>query len=210
MIVVALEGQTFAGKSSLARALTDLGVPSVNEYAELQSPLPSIPFESEANALASFETLLSLESARRDKLRMLSESSCVVTDRSIFSVLALHATHEALHLPSAWEVVLERLTEAIARDAVIIPHGLLVLDISEEVARAREKSRGHMVEFLMRVDVRHCMRQFYLSSGLGERSRVWHVSGESPAMELVRHFQEFRQRLAELPEDRPRVEIGKC
>jgi thymidylate kinase len=186
MNIVAVEGQVFAGKSSLVGQLRRLpDCLAVDEYAEL-GPLPEIPFESEAAAASSVDALLELERVRRARVLSVADpESLVLVDRSVLSVLACHDAHRALNLPSAWSYACVRVRQALEADSVIVPDAVVLLSVGEGVARAREKTRGPMIDFFMRSQVRGAMSRFYRVALPSSCRRVLRLSGEADRRQLV-------------------------
>ncbi|MFJ8253273.1 hypothetical protein [Streptomyces sp. NPDC094466] len=145
MKVIALEGPSYAGKSSAIAHLRRQGIEDhafvsdcyVDHIAH-RHDIPPVRTTSAAAQLAAFETFMSIEGLRA--LRALASTrSVVILDRSVDTLLAHTHALDALFGFGVQHQLRDRLQEL----PFLRPDHTLYLDVRAEVLALRRKAAGH-------------------------------------------------------------------
>ncbi|MFE7709134.1 hypothetical protein ACFU6I_25795 [Streptomyces sp. NPDC057486] len=145
MLIIALEGPSYAGKSTAIRHLrqTDLGSRAfvsdcyVKHIAH-RDDIPPARTDSAAAQLAAFERFMEIEATRVAEAAE-SGRDLVVLDRSVDTLLA-HTY--ALHALFGYDVH-HRLHERLGALPFLRPDHTLYLDVQAEALHLRRKTAGH-------------------------------------------------------------------
>lgn len=155
MSIIALEGSSFSGKTTLSNQLSErLDAPVIGEYIDyaLRARLDGFPpFACNRTELdEQVEFYLELEASRAQDVAS-SGSSIVIVDRTVASLAAFHRIHQrrAERLDTYWDTDLMerriRLSQELGR--IVVPDVIFVLSAgSKEEHDARVKCRGAIAE----------------------------------------------------------------
>jgi thymidylate kinase len=160
--VLAVEGSCFAGKTSLALALSrHMEVTVVPEYADL-APLPPFPARNSGDVHAALDYLLGVERRRTAAIRASrGHNGVVVTDRSPLSSVAFQHAVGRLGVPSDARLAVELFAAAAGRGEIIEPDAYIHLHVDRTTALARQAVRGPVLACLMDPQVLTATQAFY-------------------------------------------------
>jgi hypothetical protein len=185
--VIAVEGPSYAGKSTLLRALDETG--AITYIPELPQPLADgtrrlepFPFASAAAARSGVDRLIGHEAARQAFAKLQPPRRPMVFDRSVLSVLTFHRllAERYPEYHNAYDYGLEAVSHALAAGDLALPARLLVLrprcrqDFSDRQARATSASVLSDYE-----TCRHLSRQ-YVDIARAHPSAMVMISGNGP------------------------------
>lgn len=145
MKVIAIEGPSYAGKSTAIDHLREQGIEKqafvsdcyVQHIAHREDIPPARP-DSENAQLAAFETFMGIENARV-RAALASAKPVVIIDRSVDTLLAHAHALDALLGYAVHHQLRDRLQEL----PFLGPDHTLYLDVPDEALRLRRKSAGH-------------------------------------------------------------------
>ncbi len=211
--VIAVEGCCFAGKTSLALALSrDLGVTVVPEYADL-APLPPFPARDLDDVHAALDYLLGVERRRTAAIRSSpGHNAVVVCDRSPLSCIAFQRAIGRLGVPSDARLAVELFATAAGRGEIIEPDAYIYLHVDRATALARQAIRGPVLACLMDPQVLAATQAFYqrFLDGLPPDRRMV-LDGVQPRPSLVAQAARFartQQTLGPRPPGAWRASLG--
>ncbi|MET9964898.1 hypothetical protein ABZZ80_02970 [Streptomyces sp. NPDC006356] len=146
MKIIALEGPSYAGKSTAIQHLRNRGIEErayvsdcyVQNIAH-RDDIPPARTDSAAAQLAAFETFMEIESARVGAA-LASARPVAILDRSVDTLLAHAHALDALFGYDVHHQLRDRLQEL----PFLRPHHTLYLDVPTEVLSLRRKTAGHM------------------------------------------------------------------
>ncbi|MFF3412902.1 hypothetical protein ACFYW8_43640 [Streptomyces sp. NPDC002742] len=145
MKIIALEGPSYAGKSTALEHLRDHGIEErafvsncyVKHIAH-RDDIPPARTDSAAAQLAAFETFMTIENTRV-RAALASAKPLAVLDRSVDTLLAHAHAHDALFGYDVHHQLRDRLQTL----PFLRPHHTLYLDVPAEVLSLRRKTAGH-------------------------------------------------------------------
>lgn len=198
-LVIAVEGPSFAGKTTLASAIAPpLGAVVVPEYSDMAA-LPPFPPQDLSDVAAALDHFLRLE-VERSRLAVDARTPVAVTDRSPLTLIAYEFAIAALGVPANPQLAVRLYSEAADEGRILHPDGYLYLRITDEVTTARTAARGPIASHLSLSHVRDGMDrvcQRYLASLAPLR---WlELDGAAPLRELVHQATAFVRRLSSEP-----------
>ncbi|MFD7404163.1 hypothetical protein ACFV7R_16110 [Streptomyces sp. NPDC059866] len=145
MKILALEGPSYAGKSTAIQHLRDLGIEErayvsdcYVQHIAHRDDIPPARTDSAAAQLAAFETFMDIENARV-RAALASARPVAILDRSVDTLLAHAHALDALFGYDVHDQLRDRLQEL----PFLRPHHTLYLDVSAEVLSLRRKTAGH-------------------------------------------------------------------
>lgn len=145
MKIIALEGPSYAGKSTAIRHLRTRGIEEralisdcYVQHIARRADIPPARTASAAEQLAAFETFMRIEGMRVRQAGV-SAKPVVLLDRSVDTLLA-HA--HALDALFGYDVH-HRLRDRLQELPFLRPHHTLYLDVPAEVLSLRRKAAGH-------------------------------------------------------------------
>ena len=145
MKIIALEGPSYAGKSTAIHHLRCRGIEEQAyvsdcyvQHIHHRDDIPPAHTGSAAEQLAAFETFMRVENARVHKAHALAKP-LVILDRSVDTLLA-HA--HALDSMYGYGIH-HRLRDRLQELPFLRPHHTLYLDVPAETLRLRRKMAGH-------------------------------------------------------------------
>lgn len=145
MKIIALEGPSYAGKSTVIGHLRTRGIEErafvsdcYVQHIDRRADIPPARTASAAEQLAAFETFMGIEGARVRKA-LVSAKPVVLLDRSVDTLLA-HA--HALDALFGYDVH-HRLRDRLQELSFLRPHHTLYLDVPAEELALRRKAAGH-------------------------------------------------------------------
>lgn len=145
MKIIALEGPSYAGKSTAIRHLRTRGIAEralisdcYVQHIARRGDIPPARTASAAEQLAAFETFMRIEGTRVRQTRVCAKP-VVLLDRSVDTLLA-HA--HALDALFGYDVH-HRLRDRLQELPFLRPHHTLYLDVPTEVLSLRRKAAGH-------------------------------------------------------------------
>ncbi|MEY2241479.1 hypothetical protein AB8A21_00735 [Streptomyces sp. BF23-18] len=145
MKIVALEGPSYAGKSTALEHLRGRGIEErafvsdcyVKHIAH-RADIPPARTDSAAAQLAAFETFMAIENTRV-RTALASTKPLAILDRSVDTLLAHAHALDALFGYDVHQQLRDRLQEL----PFLRPHHTLYLDVPAEVLSLRRKTAGH-------------------------------------------------------------------
>lgn len=145
MKIIALEGPSYAGKSTAIQHLRNRGIEErayvsdcYVQHIARRDDIPPAHTGSAAAQLAAFETFMDIENARV-RAALASASPVAILDRSVDTLLA-HA--RALDVLFGYDVH-HQLHDRLQELPFLRPHHTLYLDVPTEVLSLRRKTAGH-------------------------------------------------------------------
>ncbi|MDG4856704.1 hypothetical protein P8605_00725 [Streptomyces sp. T-3] len=145
MKVIALEGPSYAGKSTAIEHLRSRGIEErafvsacYVKYIAHRADIPPARTGSATQQLAAFEKFMDIESTRVCAA-LAADRPVVILDRSVDTLLA-HA--HALDTLFSYEVH-HQLRDRLQELPFLRPHHTIYLDVPAEVLRLRRKVAGH-------------------------------------------------------------------
>lgn len=145
MKIIALEGPSYAGKSTAIRHLRTRGIEQrafvsdcYVQHIDRRTDIPPARTASAAEQLAAFETFMGIEGTRVRKA-LVSAKPVVLLDRSVDTLLA-HA--HALDALFDYDIH-HRLRDRLQELPFLRPHHTLYLDVPAEELALRRKAAGH-------------------------------------------------------------------
>jgi thymidylate kinase len=211
--VIAIEGCCFAGKTSLALALSQhLDVTAIPEYADL-APLPPFPARDLDDVRAALDHLLGVERRRAAAMRRgLRERKVVLCDRSPLSCIAFQHAIGRLGIPSDARLAAELFAAAAERGEILEPDAYIYLHIDRATALARQAVRGPVLGCLMDPSVLAAMQAFYqqfLNSLPADRRLVLDAAEpRGTLIEQAARFTHAQQALGPCPPGTWRASLG--
>jgi thymidylate kinase len=197
--VLALEGQSYAGKSSALVAFQQAGYGTVREYAELRRRLPAhtsvaprqgIPLSPEQEK-EDFLFYLEIERLRYQMYLGLPRScAAVFLDRSIFTLFAYRV---AIQVPPdifTWAV------QAVVSDTtpILSPHHVIYIDIPLDLARQRHACSGtHLPAYFLETAFYERFRFFFLVLAESQPSRITIIDGSQDRETTVQQIYSIAQ-----------------
>jgi thymidylate kinase len=143
--IIALEGPSYAGKSTAIRHLRTRGIEQrafvsdcYVQHIDRRTDIPPARTASAAEQLAAFETFMGIEGTRVRKA-LVSAKPVVLLDRSVDTLLA-HA--HALDALFDYDIH-HRLRDRLQELPFLRPHHTLYLDVPAEELALRRKAAGH-------------------------------------------------------------------
>ncbi|MGQ4388792.1 hypothetical protein [Streptomyces sp. SAS_270] len=145
MKIIALEGPSYAGKSTAIQHLRNCGIEGrayvsgcyVRHIAH-RDDIPPARTDSAAAQLAAFEKFMAIENARV-RAALASAKPAAILDRSVDTLLAHGHALDALFGYDVHHQLRDRLQEL----PFLRPHHTLYLDVPAEVLTLRRKTAGH-------------------------------------------------------------------
>lgn len=145
MKIIALEGPSYAGKSTAIRHLRTRGIEEwafvsdcYVQHIARRTDIPPARTASAAEQLAAFETFMGIEGARV-RQALARTKPVVLLDRSVDTLLA-HA--HALDALFGYDIH-HRLRDRLQELPFLRPHHTLYLDVPAEELALRRKAAGH-------------------------------------------------------------------
>ncbi|MGY9066821.1 dTMP kinase [Streptomyces sp. SUK 48] len=145
MKIIALEGPSYAGKSTAIRHLCTRSIQErafvsdcYVQHIARRTDIPPAHTASAAEQLAAFETFMGIEGARV-RQALASSKPVVLLDRSVDTLLA-HA--HALDALFGYDIH-HRLRDRLQELPFLRPHHTLYLDVPAEELALRRKAAGH-------------------------------------------------------------------
>lgn len=190
---LALEGQSYAGKSTALAALQLAGYGVVREYSELRkdpeyqtthSPHPGEALSPE-QAREDFLLYVRIEQRRyQEYLRLKDRHHVIFLDRSIFTLLAYRF---AIDIPAAifaWAV--ETVLHAAS---MLFPHHILYIDLPLCLVKQRHHQAGdHLPAYFMDEMFYERFRSFFLALHTSMPTRITIIDGSGTAEATLRQI----------------------
>ncbi|MEV8070853.1 hypothetical protein AB0P32_32895 [Streptomyces sp. NPDC085995] len=193
MKIIALEGPSYAGKSTALRHLCRRGIEErafvsdcyVRHIAR-RADIPPARTASAAEQLAAFETFMGVEGARV-RQALASSKPVVLLDRSVDTLLA-HA--QALDALFGYDIH-HRLRDRLQELPFLRPHHTLYLDVPAEELALRRKAAGHTAAeseyFLHEAEFLTHTRDYFVSAAQPPVSREVTVVPADAGPDAVAH-----------------------
>jgi thymidylate kinase len=165
--IVALEGPSYSGKTTLSRQLVarfgksrTLVCPDYVEVAGGCDEVPRAPRRSVLGEFLSLRFFLNLDRRRWEQsLREASGHTLVILDRSLHTLLAHTFAIEMVYE----KPIFERALKIVAKEPRIIPHQVLYLDAPQEELERRAEVRANRSARLFRDrDYNAAFREYFV------------------------------------------------
>jgi len=202
-LVVAVEGLSFAGKTTLVHALASVrGALALPEYCQL-APLPPFPPRDRCDVAKALEHFLSLEH-HRARTAPAAGHPVVVLDRSPLTLISYEIGIAELGVPTDPELAVRLYSDAVDTGLVLAPHGYLYLRVPDAVTAARQACRGQVAAHLADPRVRTGIERANLQYLTTLPARRWlDLDGTRPVDQLTADVAAFVEQLAQLPGPAP-------
>lgn len=199
--IIALEGQSYAGKSTSLAALQQAGYGAVKEYSELKKCL-EVPLRQRVphayeQAKEDFLLYLEIERQRYQAYLGLKQTHTVVfLDRSIFTLLAYRL---AIQVPTdilAWaiDIVISDLSP------ILYPHHTLYIDLPLSLVKQRHYHAGdHLPAHFMDEFFYESFRSFFLAFQTCMPTRITIIDGSQDPLSTLRQIYSVLQTRSFLP-----------
>lgn len=168
--IIAIEGNSFSGKTTLIRDINRSGLPTIGEYnvyAGNGYAVPAFPPRSYSEAKTSVDFFIGLEERRSsDTVRLIEHgSNQVIMDRSPFSCILFQKLVRDLFpsIPEAYEYCIDSFLEAYQAEKIVLPTALIHIKPSssaEFLRRVSERGRVHF-DFLNEPVVDETIHNWY-------------------------------------------------
>jgi thymidylate kinase len=200
--VIALEGQSYAGKSTSLAALQRAGYGAVREYSELRkysdSALPRhlVPHSPE-QVKEDFLFYLKIERQRyQTYLGLKHIHTAIFLDRSIFTLLAYRLAIQVSTDMLAWAM------DTVISDTfpILYPHHVLYIDLPLNLVKQRHQCAGdHLPAYFMDETFYRRFRSFFLVLQTSMPTRITIIDGSQDPSSTLRQIYSVMQARGFLP-----------
>ncbi|MEV4416193.1 hypothetical protein [Catellatospora sp. NPDC049609] len=190
-LVVAVEGLSYAGKTTLVHALAQpVGGVAVAEYAEM-GPLPPFPPRDHHAVIAALAHFLRAECDRTAAGRRAGHP-VVLLDRSPLTLITYEFGVATLGVPAAPSYAAELYSQAAELGEVFTPDAYIYLRVSDEVTARRAAVRGPIAAHLsapsVRAGIERAAAAYLAALPVGRRLEL---DGSRPLAELLGEAEAF-------------------
>ncbi|MBA2678457.1 MAG: hypothetical protein H0U76_08705 [Ktedonobacteraceae bacterium] len=188
--IIALEGQSYAGKSTCLAALQRAGYGVIREYAEYKtfaSPDHFVPLSPE-QAKEDFLLYVDIERQRYQEylyLRQKQKRTAVFLDRSIFTLIAYRFAIQAPMDILAWAME----TVMSGGVSILYPQHILYIDLPLSLVKHRHHHAGdHLPTYFMDEIFYERFRSFFLALQASMPTRMTIIDGSDTAESTLQHI----------------------
>lgn len=193
--VIALEAPSNAGKTTQLHILNrELGYPVIGEYFQYMRMFPPMKSDTLPEAIDNLNSFVDSSKQISEDIRKIaaeqSTKGCVITDRSLWTLLATrYALIEIEEQPKEIVKYFRDFLDKVGTVAVL-PTEIIYLDVPTEITNARWKTsrRTNKIPELYNPNFNMIYRQFFINLQMVKGYNVKFINGTAPIQNVTQEI----------------------